>query len=117
MIIQPLESGLKWQNIMRKNTPTNQNCHSCESRNLAFKFKIPAFAGMTYFLFALVLIFSSSAFSAQKDIEPLIEKAHVLIEQGAYPAGISILETVLDQDPKNPEILNSLLEVYDLYSE
>lgn len=65
---------------------------------------------ITFFLPTLV-------FADNLELTSLIEKGESLIEQGSYPAGIAILETVLTKDPKNTKVLSSLLGACDSYSQ
>ena len=70
------------------------------------------------FLF-LVLVFAGTfyLFAEQDDLNVLIEKGQHLVSQKEYPAGISVLETVLTKEPNNAKALNSLLNACDQYSQ
>lgn len=70
-------------------------------------------AFVTFLLFSLSL----PIYADSPELTSLVEKGNALIQQGSYPAGIAILETVLKKDPKNPKVLNSLLLACDRYSQ
>ncbi|MBI4357766.1 MAG: hypothetical protein HY584_00565 [Candidatus Omnitrophica bacterium] len=65
----------------------------------------------------LLGFFCSLTLAEQSHLEGLIEKGELLIDQGSYPAGIAILETVLTKDPKNAKALTSLMSACDAYSQ
>lgn len=65
----------------------------------------------------ILIVFSPFIFADTPELTSLIQKGETLIKQGSYPAGIAVLETVLTKDPKNPKVLNSLLEACDRYSQ
>ena len=63
------------------------------------------------------LMIQGLLFSKDENLGPLIEKGEKLVEQGAYPSGIAILETVHKEDPGNARVLNLLLSACDAYSQ
>lgn len=63
-----------------------------------------------------VLLPAGYAASQKTNVDSLIEKGKLLVEQGTYDAGIAVLETVLAKDPKNVKALNALLPAYDAYA-
>lgn len=70
------------------------------------------------FPFLFLLMITSFCLSAAEDhLAALIEKGELLIRQGSYPAGIALLEAVVNKDPKNSRALNSLLTACDTYSQ
>ena len=73
------------------------------------------FKTCSLFLF-LALLFHPALFSAPDELSTLIQKGELLIEQKSYPAGIAVLEAILEKDPKNAHVLNVLLSAYDAYT-
>ncbi|OGW82334.1 MAG: hypothetical protein A3G33_11560 [Omnitrophica bacterium RIFCSPLOWO2_12_FULL_44_17] len=69
-----------------------------------------------FMVMGFFLLVHGHAYGGQSDYATLVKKAEVLIGQGAYQAGISVLETVLVRDPKNSDAINSYLTACDEYS-
>ena len=70
-----------------------------------------------FFLLFLLPVVPLCFSEGSDDFSALIDKGETLIQQGSYPAGISILEAVLTKDPRNIKALNSLLSACDTYSQ
>ncbi len=70
------------------------------------------------FLLLSVCVFLPSGYAASQktNVDSLIEKGKLLVEQGTYDAGIAVLETVLAKEPQNVKVLNALLSAYDAYA-
>jgi len=71
----------------------------------------------SFFLLFSFLVAPLCLLGGNDDLSASIERGEALIRQGSYPAGISVLEAVLTQDPKNTKALNSLLAACDTYSQ
>ena len=69
------------------------------------------------FLILSGLVFLSFACSAssKENLDSLVEKGKVLVQNGTYDAGIAVLETVLAKDPQNAKALSALLSAYEGY--
>ena len=76
-----------------------------------------SFQNRLFFLGLFLVLISVPASAENSDFHVLIEKGETLIKQGSYPAGIALLETILNKDPENPDVLSALLEACDAYSQ